>query len=518
MKSMRLKLKYLIMSVVMVAFCFTGIGGLYITYHMNFDSIIVDSLESNRMYAQKLATAANLYLEECFQILEYSASNIESVMSDEAALYKETEQLKMQNDSFNSVAVINAEGMILSVAPSSVEIKDEVLSAVEEKEALTKKAPYISKPYETVTGRMIILVSYPIFSKEGKYIGVVAGTIYLKEQSILNILLGKHYYNDGSFVYVVNEEGRIIYHQDPSRINELIIENKAVQEAFLKKNGSMQIINTKGEEMLVGYSIVPIVGWEVVSQQPLDVALEPFLNRVKDITIKSIPLILLSIIILLFAAARIARPLNQLATITEKCLGSENIEGLKAVNSWYFEASYLKSALISSLTFLQGQVSYFKDQSTTDPLTDVTNRRWMDAILAGWIENKLPHAIILLDLDHFKNVNDTFGHVVGDKVLQFLAKNMKAVARDGDVCCRYGGEEFIILLPNTSVEEALQVAEDLRNRVANSISPCGRSVTLSGGIAVFPQMATTTEALIEAADRALYLAKQTGRNQVMVAG
>jgi len=161
---------------------------------------------------------------------------------------------------------------------------------------------------------------------------------------------------------------------------------------------------------------------------------------------------------------------------------------------------------------------FFKDQSTTDPLTGVTNRRTMDAMLAEWQENKLPHAIIMLDLDHFKSVNDTYGHAVGDKVLQFLAKNMEAVARKEDVCCRYGGEEFVMLLPNTVAEEAASVAEKLRKVLANTISPCGRSVTLSAGVAVYPQMADSTEALFEAADGALYLAKQAGRNQVMVAG
>ncbi|MGG2106116.1 PDC sensor domain-containing protein [Lysinibacillus pakistanensis] len=135
---------------------------------------------------------------------------MESIMRDEVALNKETEWLKMQNKIFNSVVVTNVDGQILSVAPTSLEIKGGVITSVEAKAALTKKAPVISKPYEAVTGRLIIFMSYPIFSKEEKYLGIVAGTIYLKEQNILSILLGKHYYNDGSMVYVVDANGRII--------------------------------------------------------------------------------------------------------------------------------------------------------------------------------------------------------------------------------------------------------------------------------------------------------------------
>ncbi|MGE6517110.1 sensor domain-containing diguanylate cyclase [Lysinibacillus sphaericus] len=516
MKSRQIKLKHLIMGVAMAAFFFTSIGSIWSGYRMNVDSIKENSLETNRVYAQKLATTASSYLEESFQILGYSAGTIESKMNDETALNEVTERLKLQNNMFNSVLVTNADGLVLSVSPPSVEVKGEVLTSVGAKEALSKKIPLVSKPYEGLTGRLIIFISYPIFSETDEYLGMVAGTIFLKEQNVFYSLLGEHFYHDGSYVYVVDADGRVIYHQDPSRINDIAIENKVVQAVVAGKSGSRLIVNTKGVKMLAGYSTVPLAGWGVVSQRPLNVALEPSFDRVQDVGIKALPLMLVSIIIVLWAAARIAHPLQQLATLTEESLDKKNVEGLKSVRSWYFEAYYLKSALVRSLSFLQGQVSYFKDQSTTDPLTGVTNRRTMDTVLAKWREEKLPHAIILLDLDYFKSVNDTYGHAVGDKVLQYLAKNMKAVAREGDICCRYGGEEFIMLLPNTTSEEAAQVAEQLRETLANSISPCGRPVTLSAGIAVYPQMADTTERLIEAADSALYLAKQTGRNRVLV--
>jgi len=506
------------MGVAMAAFFFTSIGSLWSGYRMNVDSIKENTLETNRVYAQKLASTADAYLEEAFQILGYSAGNMSSKMDDENALNQETDRLKMQNSMFNSVVITNANGRVLSISPPSIEIKGEVLTSVGAKEALTKKEPLISKPYEAITGRLIIFISYPIFSASNEYLGMVAGTIYLKEQNAFNTLLGEHYSHDGSYVYVVDEDGRVIYHQDPSRINDIVTENKVVKAVVSGKSGAQLVENTRGIEMLAGYSAVSLAGWGVVSQRPLDVALAPSFDRVQDVAIKSIPLMLVSIFIVLWAAARIASPLQQLATLTEESLDTKNVEGLKSVQGWYFEAYSLKSVLIRSLSFLHGQVMFFKDQSTTDPLTGVTNRRTMDAMLAEWQENKLPHAIIMLDLDHFKSVNDTYGHAVGDKVLQFLAKNMEAVARKEDVCCRYGGEEFVMLLPNTVAEEAASVAEKLRKVLANTISPCGRSVTLSAGVAVYPQMADSTEALFEAADGALYLAKQAGRNQVMVAG
>ncbi|XRD26953.1 diguanylate cyclase [Lysinibacillus fusiformis] len=360
-------------------------------------------------------------------------------------------------------------------------------------------------------------MSQPIFSASNEYLGMVAGTIYLKEPNAFKTLLGEHYSKDGSYVYVVDSDGRVIYHQDPSRINDVVTKNKVVQAVMSGKSGIQIVDNTKGVKMLAGFSTVPSTGWGVVAQKPLEVALAPSFDRVQEVIIQSVPLMIVSIVIVLWAATRIANPLQQLATLTEESLDKKNVEGLKSVSGWYFEAHSLKNVLIRSLSFLHGQVTFFKDQSTVDPLTGVTNRRTMDAMLAEWLENKVPHAIILLDLDHFKSVNDTYGHAVGDKVLQFLAKHMQSVAREGDVCCRYGGEEFVMLLPNTAAKEAQQVAEQLRGKLAETESPCGRPVTLSAGIALYPEMAATTETLIEAADGALYEAKQAGRNQVKIA-
>lgn len=516
MKSHRLKLKHLIMGVAMAAFFLTSIGSVWGGYRMNIDSIKENALETNRVYAQKLASTADSYLHEAFQILGYSAEQVRTKMDDEQVLNQETERLRLQNQMFNSVVITNAKGLVLSVSPPSIEIKGEILTSIGAKEALAKKTPIISKPYQAMTGRLIIFISHPIFSESNEYLGMIAGTIYLREPNAFKTLLGEHYSKDGSYVYVVDSDGRVIYHQDPSRINDIVTKNKVVQAVTSGKDGAQLVENTKGVKMLAGYSAVASTGWGVVAQKPLEVALAPSFDRVQEVIIKSVPLMFVSIIIVLWAAARIANPLQQLASLTEESLDKKNVEGLKSVSGWYFEAYSLKNALVRSLSFLHGQVSFFKDQSTVDPLTGITNRRTMDSMLAEWLASKVPHVIILLDLDHFKSVNDTYGHAVGDKVLQFLARQMESVAREGDVCCRYGGEEFVMLLPNTTVEGAKLVAEQLRKTLADTVSPCGRPITLSAGIASYPAMANTTEALIEAADDALYLAKQEGRNQVKV--
>jgi diguanylate cyclase (GGDEF)-like protein len=121
----------------------------------------------------------------------------------------------------------------------------------------------------------------------------------------------------------------------------------------------------------------------------------------------------------------------------------------------------------------------------------------------------------MLDLDHFKRINDTYGHSRGDEVLAAVAQVLRSTLRASDFVGRYGGEEFIILLPDTARDEACIVAEKVRAAVAAiSLSTIDHPVTASQGIATLPDDAGDADALIRAADRALYLAKRNGRNRV----
>ena len=121
--------------------------------------------------------------------------------------------------------------------------------------------------------------------------------------------------------------------------------------------------------------------------------------------------------------------------------------------------------------------------------------------------------MILIDL----SVNDTYGHSVGDEVLKFLAVEMQEVSRRQDICCRYGGEEFILLLPETTMIEAFDVAERLRKKLEATVSPSGEAITISSGIASLPECAHHITELIEIADKRLYEAKNTGRNKSIMA-
>jgi diguanylate cyclase (GGDEF)-like protein len=164
-------------------------------------------------------------------------------------------------------------------------------------------------------------------------------------------------------------------------------------------------------------------------------------------------------------------------------------------------------------------------QAIHDPLTDLFNRRYLEETLGREIlraqRKEVALVVMMLDLDHFKKFNDTCGHEAGDHLLQLLADFLKSNIRGGDIACRYGGEEFVLILPETSLEVALLRAEEVRRGVSRlKLSYQGqtlRNITISLGVATFPKHGTNTDDLLKAADKALYRAKAAGRNRVMVA-
>ena len=159
--------------------------------------------------------------------------------------------------------------------------------------------------------------------------------------------------------------------------------------------------------------------------------------------------------------------------------------------------------------------------TVSDALTGVVNRKAfderLDAELAFGLRHESPLSLVLLDVDHFKKVNDTHGHPAGDAVLRGVAAVARSQARETDLVARYGGEELAVVLPETDAAGARAIAERLRAAVegtAHATEQGSLRVTVSVGVATWPGGGQTPDELLTTADRALYRAKQTGRNRV----
>ncbi|HEX9364856.1 MAG TPA: GGDEF domain-containing protein [Candidatus Dormibacteraeota bacterium] len=161
-----------------------------------------------------------------------------------------------------------------------------------------------------------------------------------------------------------------------------------------------------------------------------------------------------------------------------------------------------------------------EENALTDELTKLPNRRALAQRFLQEMQRARRHrnaiAFMMIDLDHFKRVNDTYGHLNGDAVLAELAQILKGSARESDVCARYGGEEFALILHETTESGARILAERIRSKVAAATFPGGLRLTISVGVAATDDAALFTQ-LMDRADQALYMAKQGGRNQVRVA-
>jgi diguanylate cyclase (GGDEF)-like protein len=209
----------------------------------------------------------------------------------------------------------------------------------------------------------------------------------------------------------------------------------------------------------------------------------------------------------------------------DELVGMLHLEGL-AAGPDYDEQERLAVTVAEQLALALGNARLresLRRQSVLDPLTGLFNRRHFDAALKRELararRKNVPVSLVLVDIDHFKRVNDDYGHAVGDAVLRTIAQQLRLGIREGDIACRYGGEEMVLLLPECAAADAGVRAEAIRIALA-AIAPHPQGegpqrVTASFGVAAYPVHAQDAEALFWAADKALYRAKQHGRNQVV---
>ena len=178
--------------------------------------------------------------------------------------------------------------------------------------------------------------------------------------------------------------------------------------------------------------------------------------------------------------------------------------------------------LLTQLAEIEALQANLREQVIRDPLTGLFNRRYLDEYLESEIliaqEKQRTIGILMIDIDHFKLLNDIYGHKAGDLVLKALSKFLLASVRQSDVICRYGGEEFVVILPGAGLEDAQYRAENLCRDFKNtsvSFEENKLKTTISIGVAIYPQHGYTSDEIIHAADSAMYAAKQAGRNCVI---
>jgi diguanylate cyclase (GGDEF)-like protein len=187
-------------------------------------------------------------------------------------------------------------------------------------------------------------------------------------------------------------------------------------------------------------------------------------------------------------------------------------------------AAPIASAVADAMSLALSNIALrekLRTQALRDPLTGLYNRRYMEDVLeryAGLAErNQSPLSVVMFDLDHFKRLNDEHGHALGDAVLASVAAAVLGTIRPSDIACRFGGEEFVVLLPDCAIAEAAERAEALRSRIERVSENHGVRVSASFGIASIPESSSKVTDVLGQADEALYCAKTEGRNRICTA-
>lgn len=511
-----INLQSLILWLSVVAIIFALLNSFYASYRVQRDILTSNTLESHRAYAVKIAAMADVTMQDAARALAFGAMSLSESGTTPAKIHDEVERLQLQSHTFNSTGFINPDKVVVFTSPISLGLAGQRIDTPATQSAVTARQPTLSQPFVSITGRWIVTLSQPVFSRTGEFMGALVGSIYLHETNALHTMLAEHTYRDGSYLFVVDSGGRLLFHPDPKRVGDVVMTNPAVRAALAKTTGSMELTSTRGVQMLAGFAPMYSTNWGVIAQRPLSVTLNRQDELLWSTVRQTLPMLVVLLVLIWWLSRLISRPLSQMAQVAQRMDTQQASEGISHVRAWYVEAQQLKRALLEGLASIDVMISHLREENATDPLTGLLNRRGVEAVRAQLHAAGIPFGVVMTDIDFFKKVNDVYGHDTGDKILQQLASLMRHSSRSGDVLGRLGGEEFVMLLPNVSLEQTETVAERLRSMMEHAATLAG-SVTLSAGVAHSPTHTRDSEQVLRLADEALYDAKHAGRNCVRTA-
>jgi sensor histidine kinase regulating citrate/malate metabolism len=310
-RSKGMTLRFMIGLLVMISVLLTAIVIRYSGVSSSKHSLTLNYMENNYQYAKKISSETNVLLS----VMQDKMNFIAKVAQGRTLTQNDVDLLLEANKQyFNSIFIVDTNRVIQHVSPFEAGLTTgSKLTSETSIEAIKSKEPFISDPYLATSGRLILLISSPIFSEEGTFKGFVGGTIYLEEENVLNTMLNKHFYGNGSYVYVVDRQGHLIFHPDKKRLNELVSENSIIQKVMSGESGFEQTRNSVENEYFTGYSYEKSSGWGIVSQTPVSVLKEPLNKLIVLMFMQGMPFFLLILLAALWISFVISKPLHHIS-------------------------------------------------------------------------------------------------------------------------------------------------------------------------------------------------------------
>jgi diguanylate cyclase (GGDEF)-like protein len=381
-------------------------------------------------------------------------------------------------------------------------------------------------------GQAVVTLAAAITDPSGQTIGLLAGTTGLGAENFLNLLISQKIGNSGGVLLIDPRNNVILASTSARRVLGKAAApgvNPMHDRARAGYRGSQETVSADGRHVLAAVASVPTADWFIVVQQPLDETLAPEIHARQLIIWSSLGLLGATVLVLAVTLHRLLTPLrkaaNQLhamATGTRE-IGFLPLHGSNEISDMASGFNFLLSSLQAKEQKLQENEALLAYQAHHDGLTDLPNRALFHERLSQMVlhasRSGSKFALLYLDLDRFKPINDRYGHQAGDAVLQEIAKRLKALLRKDDTVARLGGDEFAILLGNLGdpLSDPQLVANKCEAAVAAPIDYQGQSLTLglSIGIAIFPEHGQDPAALLAFADAAMYRLKHRSDDRGM---
>ncbi|AFQ44534.1 sensor domain-containing diguanylate cyclase [Desulfosporosinus meridiei] len=373
----------------------------------------------------------------------------------------------------------------------------------------------------------VIFVSNVVI-EGGQTSGVLAMSINLwNSNNIFNSLFQGFQNNKQGNLYVVDGHGTIVYHKDKEMVGKTVAEREILSYIYAQKEGIVDSISTKIGDVCVAFGKLDTNNWVVVYEIPhKDIYAMSRVNM--DMTIGTMLLVIaLGLLVSVIFAQLIIKPLEEITLATEQVAAGDLNRQINFKGHPDFQRVIQNFNIMTSN--LKVQYKELEKLSLKDYLTGLANRRYFEQQFNLELDRACrlehPSTLLMLDVDNFKIINDKFGHLEGDKALKALAKVLRDSVREMDLPVRFGGEEFLVMLPETSLERGRIVAEKIRERISEIkiISRKGNIMfTVSIGMTSTEQLegfdGSSLESaglsLLKQADEALYLAKSKGKNRV----
>jgi len=390
--------------------------------------------------------------------------------------------------------------------------------------------PYITDILiSKVTNQPIVAFASPIFNERQEFDGVVFGTVNVQ---IINQLLHESRVGFLGHAYIMNQDGMMLTElnvgkndnsSEHFKVDEHILHftvNNTANDLHIYKDMNNKWVFAKSKPINQGK-------WFIISEIGLFDALKPLIIRFLLIALCIVIGSFFTIRVMLQLSKKIEEPIQQLLTGVGKVQqGNYDYQiNEHQLAPYAQEFQELCSSFNDMSTKVRQDTILLKELSITCQLTKLYNRRYLieqgELVFEKCLEDANACSCIAIDIDFFKKVNDTYGHLIGDEVLKHVANIISNSVRRVDLITRYGGEEFVILSPDTTIESAIKIAERVRENVeANPYTNdhLKINVTVSIGIAEYGQTSdvSTFYELLDKADQALYIAKESGRNQLRV--